>query len=185
MASSVEICNLALVHLGQEPILTLDDTSKEARLCRRLYDPTLEALLRSYPWSFAIRRVLLAQEVEPPVFGFSYQYTLPSDCMRIVSLSVPDGMYSIEQNKVLTDEPEVELRYVYKPKSANDFDAQFVQVFALRLAKLMCQSLTADQDWYVKITQQEMQAIMLAQHTSAIESSPQTVIEGNWIPSRY
>lgn len=185
MASSTEICNLALVLLGQEPIITLDDTSKAARLCSRLYNPTLEALLRAYPWSFAIKRVKLAQEVETPVFGFLYQYALPSDCMRIVSTSIPDYKFKVENNKILTDEPEVELRYVRKTESANDFDSQFVQVLALRLAKVMCQTLTADQDLYVKITQQEMQAIVLAQNTDAIETSPQPVIEGCWIPSRY
>lgn len=185
MASSTEICNLALVIIGQEPIITLDDTSKAARLCSRLYQPTLDALLRAYPWSFAIRRVKLAQEVETPIFGFLYQYALPSDCVRIVSTSIPCNNYVVEGNKILTDEPMVELRYVHKTESANDFDAQFIQVLALRLAKMMCQSLTADQDLYVKIAQQEVQAIVLAQNTNAIETSPQPVIEGNWIPSRY
>ena len=185
MASSIEICNLALVYLGQEPIIALDDTSKAARLCKRLYTPTLEALLRAYPWTFAIKRVKLAQEVETPTFGYMYQYTLPSDCMRIVSVSIPLEKFAVENNKILTDEPMVELRYVYRTESANDFDPQFIQVLAWRLAKVLCQALTADQDLFAKVTQQEMQALMLAQHTNAIETCPQPVIEGPWIPSRY
>ena len=185
MASSVEICNMALSLLGQEPIMTLDDTSKSSRLCKRLYEPTLEALLRAYPWTFAIKRVVLSRDTATPSFGFKYQFTLPSDCMRIVSMNVPDGAYSTEVNKILTDYEEVQLRYVYKVKSSDEYDSQFIYVLALQLAKVMCQSLTADAELFNRLVQLEVQARVEAQNTNAIENSTQLVEEGNWIPSRY
>ena len=185
MASSTEICNQALILLGQEPIITLDDSTKQSRLCKRLYQPVLEALLRAYPWTFAIKRRILARDLEMPEFGYIYQYTLPSECLRIVSVNIPDDEYVIEKNKILTDHYDVRLRYVGMTDSANDFDAQFVQVLAHRLAKTMCQALTADQDLFVKLSQVESQLIMLAQNTNAIETTPQPVVEGPWIPSRY
>ena len=70
MASSTEICNQALILLGQEPIITLDDSTKQSRLCKRLYQPVLEALLRAYPWTFAIKRKILARDLEMPEFGY-------------------------------------------------------------------------------------------------------------------
>lgn len=185
MASSVEICNMALSLLGQEPVMTLDDTSKSSRICKRLYEPTLEALLRSYPWTFAIKRVILSRDTDTPAFGFKYQFTIPSDCMRIVSINIPDGLFNIESNKILTNYDVIQMRYVYKTASAAEFDAQFIHVLSLRLAKVMCQSLTADPDLFSRLAQLEAQALLAAQNTNAIETSTQPVEEGPWIPSRY
>lgn len=193
MASSIEICNNALILIGQEPVITLDDTSKQARLCKRLYTSTLEALLRQYPWTFAIKRVILSRDVETPAFGKAYQFTLPSDCLRIVNIFVSDNdhdyisddEYTVEGNKILTDYETIYLRYVGKIDSAGLFDSQFCQCLAYKLARIMCQALTADQDLLVKLTELETQAIQLAQHTQAIEQSPQKVKEGQWIKSRW
>jgi hypothetical protein len=193
MASSTEICNTALILIGQEPVITLDDTSKQARLCKRLYDSVLEAILRQYPWTFAIRRIILSRDLETPVFGKAYQYTLPTDCLRIIDICVTaddrdyisDSEYTVEGNKILTDYEPLYLRYISRPKSANLFDPQFCTCLAYRLARVMCQALTADQDLLVKLTELETQAIQLAQHTQAIEQSPQKVKEGQWIKSRW
>lgn len=185
MSSSTEICNMALVLLGQEPILTLDDSTKSSRLCSRLYTPVLEALLRAYPWTFAIKRVVLAKEVSPSVFGGLSQFPLPSDYLRMVSLSIL-GEYAIEGNKILTDETDrVDIRYVARVTDPNLFDAQFTQVLIYKLAAYMCISLTADQDLYTKLQQVYLRELMFAQNSQAIEACPQSVVEGQWLPSRY
>ena len=57
MASSIEICNDALTMLSQEPVMALDDTTKASRLCKQRYEPVRDALLRSYPWSFAMHEI--------------------------------------------------------------------------------------------------------------------------------
>lgn len=185
MASSTEICNRALTLIGQEPIITLDDSSKTSRLCKRFYESELEGLLRSYPWTFAIRRVQLGREAETPVFGFSYQFVLPSDCMRILDVSVLEDEYKIENNRILTNDEAVKLRYVAKVTAANQFDAQFIEVLALRLAILMCQDLTADQQLKQQLMQEEIRAVLRAQNTNAIETTPGRVIEGKWLRSRW
>lgn len=193
MASSIEICNTALILIGQEPIITLDDTSKQARLCKRLYNSTLEGLLRQYPWTFAIRRVILSPDAEVPSFGYSRQFTLPSDCLRIVDIRFTDceydwlkpGEVAVERGKILANEEIIYLRYVGSINDPNLFDTQFRDVLSYRLAGMMCHALTADQDLLTKLKQMEIQALQLAMHTSAIENKPQPVHEGNWIPSRY
>lgn len=193
MASTTELCNEALILIGQEPVMTLDDTSKQARLCKRLYNSVVEALLRQYPWTFAIRRAILSRDLEVPVFGFKYQYTIPADCLRIVDMRSTDCKYdvfqpwevAVEKGKILTDYSIVYLRYVSSIEDPNLFDTQFREVLAYTLAGKLCQALTADQDLLGKLKQMELQSLQLAMHTNAIETSPQMVREGNWIPSRY
>lgn len=185
MATSVDICNQALILLGQEPIITMDDSSKQSRLCKRLYEPTLETLLREYPWSFAIRRVILSPEVDTPGFGFTHKFVLPTDCMRIVSTGLEDDQFTIEGNRILCDEVVVYLKYVCKPESASVYDSHFVQVLTHRLAKVMCQALTADLDLLRTIASMENSAIVRAMNTQAIETAPQPVQEGPWLKVRY
>ena len=54
MASKTEICNRALAAIGQDEILTLDDSSKAARCCRIFYDPVRRRLQRKHSWVFAL-----------------------------------------------------------------------------------------------------------------------------------
>lgn len=185
MASSTEICNLALVTLGQEPVITLDDSTKSSRLCSRMYDPVLEATLRAYPWTFAIKRTVMALSAESPAFGYAYKYTFPTDYLRMVehNITLP---YVVEGNEILTDFGDsVYLRYVAKVTDPNKFDSQFIQVLYYKLACAMCIALTADQDLYSKLMQLSTNACVQAQNSSAIEAEPQQVVEGTWIPSRY
>ena len=72
MASKVEICNQALLKLGQPAIMSLDDDSPRARQCFQEFEAALGATLRSYPWPFAIVRKELARRAEKPPFGFAY-----------------------------------------------------------------------------------------------------------------
>jgi hypothetical protein len=58
-ATSVDICNLALGHLGEATIADIDDDNTRARACLKHYDTALEATLRSHRWNFAqARRVV-------------------------------------------------------------------------------------------------------------------------------
>ena len=72
--SAVQICNNALIKLGANTITSLSDDTKPARLCNKIYTVLRDDLLRSHPWNFAIGRSSLAQLVDAPAFGFSFQY---------------------------------------------------------------------------------------------------------------
>lgn len=69
MPSVVEICNEAMDLLGAATITSLDENSKEARLCNRRFSTVRDAVLRSHPWNCAITRATLSQDGTPPSFG--------------------------------------------------------------------------------------------------------------------
>ena len=61
MATSViEICNNALVDLGEEPITSLADNTKAARLCNQRWPAVRDAVLRAHPWNCAVTLARLA-----------------------------------------------------------------------------------------------------------------------------
>lgn len=51
MASVVDICNSALNMLGGNTIISLTETSKNARLCNQRYELVRDAVFREHPWN--------------------------------------------------------------------------------------------------------------------------------------
>lgn len=97
MASEVEICNSALIKLGDDTITSLTDDSKRARLCNAQFARLRDEVLRAHPWNFAIRRASLAKLSQAPAFEFAAAFRLPEDpyCLRVLLLfdgSAPQGI---------------------------------------------------------------------------------------------
>ena len=139
--SPTRICNQALSKISAMRINDLDaDSSPQAIACRTHYEPTRDALIRSYPWRFASARVTLSQDTVTPDFEWNYQYHLPNDFMLMKSIfenrftSNNFQNYALEGNLLLTNESEMEIRYVKKVTDASKFDPLFVKLLALLLA---------------------------------------------------
>ena len=85
MASVVDICNGALNQLGASTILTLTEDSKNARLLNARYTQVRDSLFRNI-LGIVYKRVELAADTATPAWGFSSQYTLPTDCLRLLRI---------------------------------------------------------------------------------------------------
>ena len=64
---AVDVCNLALIALGQQTITALSDENENARRCNKVYEPVRNALMESHPWNFAIKRSTLVNITKPDV----------------------------------------------------------------------------------------------------------------------
>lgn len=88
MASEVQICNVALSHLGDTATvasLNPPEGSAQAEHCARFYPFARDTLLEMHNWSFATKRVVL------PLLNvingqWLYTYQLPSDNINIISV---------------------------------------------------------------------------------------------------
>lgn len=84
MASEVDICNIALSHIGAEAQVAAirpPDGSVEAGYCARFYPLARKELLEDQAWSFAKRRVRLV-EVANTSKVWAYAYAVPSEMIR-------------------------------------------------------------------------------------------------------
>jgi hypothetical protein len=142
----IDICNSALIKLGAEPINSLDDDLKEARLCRIQYPKIRDSVLRSAPWNFAVKRALLTPVVETLEFGEADDniFLLPNNCVRVWKLNDgdPQQKYKIEGNKIICALPELQLFYVANDVPVSYYDANFKEAVACMLAADLCYSLT-------------------------------------------
>ena len=92
MASEVEICNLALAHLGDDATIASIDPpegSAQAEHCARFYAIARDSLLQMHNWNFASKRVALAG-VNMPYTMWAYAYACPGDMMVAVSVLPPE-----------------------------------------------------------------------------------------------
>lgn len=142
MPSRVDIANYALGQVGGQSITNFDDDSREARAVKLLYDSVRDAVLRSHPWNFAVKRATLARLTETPPFTWSYYYQLPDDYLRLLEFN-PETRdpYKIEGRRIATNAGEAKIVYVARVTDETQFDPLFVQAFATRLAIELAQTL--------------------------------------------
>jgi len=144
MASSkTEICNIALDLLSAGSVVDIDvpSTAQDA-LLSRWYDKSRRKLLREHPWNFASKRALLAASSTAPAFGYSHQFPVPSDFLRLLQLMDADGYsisqqyYEFEDRNILydSDDGSLRLRYIYDLQDVSKMDAMFIDLLAYEIA---------------------------------------------------
>lgn len=134
VTSDTAICNSALVKLGVEPIASLTENSKPAKLCKSQYPLMRDKLLRSHYWNFAIKRVEIAGVAADPLFEFDYQYQLPADCLRVIYDQEKDVVFKVEGDKLLSNLSTITIKYVSRITTVGLYDANFVDALAYMLA---------------------------------------------------
>src|SRR5687767_13639748 len=148
MASQVEIVNGALTILGSGRIISIDDDVKQAREAKAIYELRRDALFAAHNWNFAKARSRMSADADAPSFQYSLQYTLPSDCLRVIMLNdfyvgadltdyrgSPVEEYTIEGRKVLTSwAAPLSIVYVKRVTDTTQFDAAFTWAFSADLA---------------------------------------------------
>lgn len=99
MASVVDICNLALSHLGDGATLSSIDPpegSAQAEHCAMFYPIARDVLTEMHDWSFSRRRASLARLDEEP-WAWNYVYARPANALRIYSV-LPSGAMDTEES---------------------------------------------------------------------------------------
>ncbi|MBN3738084.1 hypothetical protein [Burkholderia sp. Tr-20355] len=193
MASQVGIANRALTKLGSARITSLDEDSKAAAVLNSMYDDVLDACLREHVWSFAKTRAQLAALADAPLFGFSYQYRLPTDFIRLIQIGQflvyprtdTRGLFSIEAGNILTDlAAPLAIRYTKRVTDPNMMDALFREVFACRMAAEACESITQSSTKRQAAWAEHDQAVAKAIRVNAIERPSQPVGDDTWLEAR-
>ena len=149
MASTVDICNSALNLLGASTISALTEDTKNARLCNQRYEPIRNRVFRSHNWNCLIKRVQLAQDSTGPVIEYTYGYTLPSDCLRVLKVhngttdSIASALdYKVEGRKIVTDEGTIYLVYVALDTDPTNYDSYLYEAVSHQLAADLAYAIT-------------------------------------------
>lgn len=123
MASKVDICNIALSHIGQRAIIqniSPPDASVEAQICARYYPQARDELLEERRWGFCATRAPLALLTATPPAAWAYVYKIPDAALELIAVlqqSTPDDNitepYIVEGTTILSNTPNATLRYTF------------------------------------------------------------------------
>lgn len=188
---SIVIFNMALDLLKEEPILGPTDSRSAVKWMNRNYALTRDALLRQHPWNCALSRASLAAMSDVPAFGWSYQYQVPSDCLRVLPLadlgkqngrSTP---FAYERRRILTNvSAPLLLRYIGQIEEP-EMDAMFKQALAATLAGKAGNFITGKASYANQCVQMAKEATMAAQMVDALEGTPEESDTDDWAAARF
>ena len=199
MSSPVEICNMALSHLGVgKEIASLTENSQEAKACRRFYENSRDDTLRAFDWSFATAFIALGLVEEDPTTEWAFSYRQPSDCIkirRILSGERNDTQESKTPFKIssdtsgiliLTDMEEATTEYTKRTEAVEHYPSDFIQAMSFKLAVLIAPRLTAGDRFKMgaRAASLFVKAISDAQGNSLNEEQPDQPPDSEFITAR-
>lgn len=182
--SEAEICNLALTQVGAARILSLNDNTVEARLCKDNYPQIRDRMLRSHPWKFAKVQASLALLTNPPVMRFSRSFQLPADCLRVFKM-MGDTSYpwQIVGRQLHTDSDECYIEYV-KRVTVAEMDASFVEALYTELAYKLSFSLVQSVALRESLKVEARESLAAARSFNGQEGAGDRVYADSWLNSR-
>jgi hypothetical protein len=184
-ASETDIANSALAKLGADRIVSLNDDTREARLLKEQFGKVRDDLLRSHPWNFAIERTSLAALTSEPEFGFTYEFQLPSDCLRVLEIEDFDSEWQKEGNKLRADTTPLNIKYVKRTVEVGKWDANFCEVLAAKLAADIAFAVTQNASLKKQLNDEYMQKLREARSFDGQEGGVRTVYAKKWLNARY
>ena len=166
MASQVEICNIALNHLGTKTIASINENTEQAVRCNLVWNSIRDTVLRDHPWGFARTVETLSLLSDESIPGWDYLYAYPTNCIKIRKIYADPNDYNplpteyrefkspdTNQKSLATNITPAYCEYTYKVTDTTQYDSKFVEAFGYRLAAELAKVLTANFDLSVKMLQ--------------------------------
>ncbi|GAB7022157.1 hypothetical protein [Salidesulfovibrio brasiliensis] len=187
--SVIEICNNALLDLGEDPIMSLDDGSKGAQLCSRRWPAVRDAVLRAHPWNCAMAQAELAAGTEAPLWRWEYVYSLPSDVIRVVRVVASDGtdvgQWEIQGGLILCNEQApLFISYVRRESDPARYDAMLSEAMSARLGAMLAYPLSGSTSLADACWQAYRDKLCEARGVDAREGVPETTMPMSWLGAK-
>lgn len=186
MASKVSICSNALLMLGAQPIASFTDGSDRARLASNLYPGERKAFMRAHNWGALTTRVSLAPMAQAPAFGYSRQFALPGDCIRLLDVGEEGETmtYRVERKRILYNGTILPVRYI-ADLDEGEWDDSMVYAMELRMAALFAYPITASSSLADALAARAKDALKEAKTIDGQEDDTQAIEHSPLLDSRY
>lgn len=132
MLTKIDLCSMALLKIGENPIQSLTDDTAASKLARTLFEPVMDSIIAAHPWRFATQRLELKKNTDG-------DFLIPANVLRVLKTSG-----HIIGNKILFDGDTITITAVVKT-TPESYPGYFVSLAATRLAMEFCIPLMGDQ----------------------------------------
>lgn len=187
--SIVEICNNALLDLGEETIISLTDNCKAAKLCAHRWPAVRDLVLRAHPWNCAMAMTSLPALASTPAWRWDYQYQLPADCLRVIAVADSSENtvleYEVLGRMILCDTTSpIYLLYVKRETDPVKYDALLSEALSARMSMSLALPLTASTSAVEAFGALYQAKIAEARGVDAREGMPEEMVISNWIAAK-
>lgn len=204
MASKTLICNMAVTRIRHNFRSADVDTeqTETAKLLRQYFDQAREFLLEQRDWGFAHTFAPLSLTVNVPLAGWSYEYSYPADCVRVLCVTDETGgrmsarpQYNETYNDrygtplgtqpfarmtrpeddagvIVCDLDSAYLHYTRRVLDTERWPASFVNCFAWYMGSELAPALKVDEKITTYAVQQYLTALRIAAASSGNEGRP-------------
>ena len=190
MATSIiEICNNALLDLGEAPITSLRDDAKAARLCNQRWPAVRDAVLRAHPWNCCMTQAELAAGTDAPLWRWGRGYRLPSDFLRIVAVADASGRdvddWEVQGGLVLCDaQAPLRIAYVRREEDPRRYDALLSDALSARLCAVLAYPLSGSTSLAQAWWELYREKLTEARGVDAREGVPDAASPTNWLAAK-
>lgn len=181
--SVVGLVNNSLALIGSSFITTLDQNTKAAQVANQIYPSVRDAVLRAFTWNCATKQVAPGVSGDTPVYGWSYAFQLPSDCLRVVQ--VYEGIeWKIYGRKLVCDSNVIYMEYISRLEDVTQYDALLTSAIEARLASELAYAVLESKQLRDDMWQMYRTKLSEAKGVDSREQSMQELDADVWIASR-
>ena len=187
MPSEVDLANLALSRLGEEPIIAVDDETVAGVRIGRLLPSVRDYVLRLDTWRCCLKRVQIPALAQAPL-GYSKSFPLPNDFLKLVALRLERYKdWSLVGNNINTDfeEGPLEILYVFREDDTNKYSPELYDVMAWRLAFELSGFVSTSTVRKQETFELYQNALMNAVNLNALENPVTQIVNSTWVDARY
>lgn len=192
--AAVDICNLALSHLGQNRISDIENpqTASEETMALH-YDQVRRLCIEDWTWKFARKRAVVSRDAaNEPEFDYADAYQMPNDCVRVISVNGDreidyDPNIDIEGRHILMNNggaATINLRYMADISDVKKMPARFINVFALTLALKTAYAYTLKKGLVEQLSEQLKLDLPKAVSVDGQQRPPKRVQKSKYIAAR-
>ena len=196
-ATDVDVCNLALDKIGQQPITSLTSTeSVAAEVCKRWYDQTRREVLRAFIFNFSKKLDVLSYDADKtPAFGYDKAFALPTKFLRLLAIGdisinadTPPELYELSEGYLFTNygdetNTEIKISMVVDEGNVGKFDPLFVKLLYLQLASNIAFKFTLKTALKNDLKNELQLAVSSAIAVNGQEKPPRRVERSKWVRS--
>lgn len=195
--SKVDLCNMALGHLGNYgTVSNIDTPSNDKEITFALwYDISRQTFLKTIMPNFALARKVVAQVVIAPPFGsdLGYQkaYEYPSDCLKVLGIGEvkeKENNYAVEGNLIWTDQEYpngLPLRYIKDVTDVTKMSPEFKMGFSIFLASNAAMDITQDVNKANTLLKMLPEKMATISGLNAQENMPIRISRSRFMAARY
>jgi hypothetical protein len=193
MASRTSVCNQALIFLGADTVVSLED-NEIGGICDVLYDEVRDTLLSERAWSFALRRIEISNKTDVE-WGSGYKFQLPSEVLTVHRVyDQPDSEFHnrpqirdwrLEGRYIVANVDTIYCHAAIKITDENDMPPAFRSALAARMAREIAIPVTHNENLLAAMSNLYAQKLEEAVMSDGRQGTKEMFESGRLLKARY